>query len=413
MWWTTQSAESAEDDRLTDPARGPPDQRRTIRRRDLMRTGVVAAGALALGAGFWRVVLSGDGGGEAATDGYGALRSADENGLMLPPDFRSRVVARGGEPVPGTDHRWHIFSDGAATFDTGGGGWILVSNCEAEADRGGGAEAIRFTGDGDISAAYRILGGTNVNCAGGATPWGTWLSCEEVDEGRVWECDPTGDAQAEVRPALGVFKHEAVAVEPSGRRLYLTEDIPDGGFYRFTAENPRDLRDGTLEIATIAPDRRVTWSEVPDPHAPPVRRQVPGYTRFRRGEGIWYDSGTVYIATTQDSTIHAYDTDAETLDVVYAASRHVEPPLTNVDNITVSRSGELFVCEDNNRPRLDMRTISPDRKVAPFLTATGHEHRGSELAGVVFNPVGDRLYFSSQRARALGAVYEITGPFRG
>jgi secreted PhoX family phosphatase len=394
---------------LTEPARKRPEPRR-IRRRDLMRTGAAAAGTLALGAGFWRFVLAGDGG-DGASKAYGALRPADENGLMLPPQFRSRVLARGGEPVPGTDHRWHIFSDGAATFDTGDGGWILVSNCEAEADRGGGAEAIRFTGDGEIAAAYRILGGTSMNCAGGATPWGTWLSCEEVDDGRVWECDPTGNRAAEVRPALGVFKHEAVAVEPAGRRLYLTEDIPDGGFYRFTAKHPGDLREGTLEIATVGAGG-VTWSEIPDPLEPPIRGQVAGYTRFRRGEGIWYDGGTVYIATTEDSTIHAYDTEVQKLDVVYAASQHVDAPLTNVDNITVSRSRDLFVCEDNNSASLDIRTISPDRTVAPFLTATGPEHRGSELAGVVFNPTGDRLYFSSQRARGLGAVYEISGPFR-
>jgi hypothetical protein len=98
--------------------------------------------------------------------------------------------------------------------------------------------------------------------------------------------------------------------------------------------------------------------------------------------------------------------------IPYAASEHADPPLTNVDNITVSRSRELFVCEDNNGAPLDIRTISPDREVAPFLTATGAQHRGSELAGVAFNPGGDRLYFSSQRAHGLGAVYEISGPFR-
>ena len=133
---------------------------------------------------------------------------------------------------------WHIFSDGAATYPTGDGGWILVSNCEAPAQTGGGASAIRFSPDGQIADAYRILGDTNTNCAGGPTPWGTWLSCEEIDAGQVWECDPNGQKAAVAHPALGLFNHEAVCVDPDGKRLYLSEDEGDGGFYRFT---PREL----------------------------------------------------------------------------------------------------------------------------------------------------------------------------
>ena len=123
-----------------------------------------------------------------------------------------------------------------------GGGWVMVSNSGTIAPLGGGVRAIRFDATGAIESATRVLGGTNVNCAGGPTPWGTWLSCEEYDlgdavapvlpgfpfgpgvAGMVWECDPTGATPGTALPALGVFSHEAVAVDPVTNTVYLTED---------------------------------------------------------------------------------------------------------------------------------------------------------------------------------------------
>lgn len=382
------------------------------RRREFLQTGLLAAGALALGPSFWRDALAGHG--APGPGPYGPLRPPDAHGLRLPQGFSSRLIARGGQPVQGTDYAWHIFSDGQATYATHDGGWILVSNCEAPAFLGGGASAIRFDAAGRVIDAYRILEDTNLNCAGGATPWGTWLSCEEVDNGRVWECDPRGEASAVVRPALGVFKHEAATVDPRGRRVYLTEDQGDGGLYRFTPKHYPDLSEGRLEIAQLSVKGKVKWTDVPDPTATvtPTRYQVSGSTPFARGEGIWFDSGTVYVATTRDNRIHAYDTTGQKIDVIYDAAALVDPPLTGVDNVTVSRAGDLYVCEDNGAAELDLGLITPAHEVARFLTATGPQHRRSELTGVIFDLSGSRLYFSSQRFMSTGAIFEVTGPFR-
>ena len=182
----------------------------------------------------------------------GALQPADANGLRLPEGFQSRVIARSLLPVPtdsadAPNYTWHMYPDGAATFAQPDGGWIYVSNSETAAELGGGVSAIRFTADGQTLSAYRILSNTRLNCSGGRTPWGTWLSCEEIAFGKVFECDPTGAAPAVKRSALGAFKHEAVTVDPVYHHLYLTEDEPDGRLYRFVPDSYPDLSRGSLQ----------------------------------------------------------------------------------------------------------------------------------------------------------------------
>src|SRR5215218_6875698 len=162
-----------------------------MRRREFL----AGAAGIALGPSFWRGALHADA--RAAASSYGPLGAPDANGLRLPPRFTSRLIARANRLVAGTSYPWHPFPDGQATFATSDGGWVLVSNSESLAPTGAGSSAIRFRRNGTIADAYRILAGTNANCAGGGTPWGRWLSCEEHDYGHVWErTGPTGASTA-------------------------------------------------------------------------------------------------------------------------------------------------------------------------------------------------------------------------
>jgi secreted PhoX family phosphatase len=391
-----------------------------MRRREFIGLGVGGAAAVSLGAAFWDQLFgSAESRPFRAGVGYGPRRAPDENGIRLPKGFKSRLIAKGDATVPGTDYRWHTASDGAAVFPRRDGGYLMASNCE---EWQGGASALRFDRDGHVRDAYRILSGTTRNCSGGGTPWGTWLSCEETARGQVWECDMSGRKPGVVRPAMGVFKHEAAAVDPHQRRIYMTEDLFDGGLYRFTPKRWGDLSEGLLEIARVQRGGKVAWVEVPDPSGlkADTRMQVPHTTRFKRGEGIHYDRHTIYITTTLDRGVHAYDTRTERIKLLYDGLSYKRPPLLFVDQLTASRAGEVFVCEDVPTEEIHMGLIERDGKVSRFLSLAGPLHKGSELTGVVFDPSGSRMYFSSQRAYppsdllpGPGAIYEVSGPFRG
>ncbi len=387
---------------------------RRISRRDFLASGLASVGVVAVGSGTLARVLEGVGGIVVSDGPYGPLQPPDANGVMLPKGFTSRVIARSGSRVASSDHVWHDAPDGGATFEAGDGGWIYVSNSETNAPDGG-VGAVRFDRDGTITDAYRICSGTTRNCAGGPTPWGTWLTCEEVDRGRVWECDPAGRERAVVRPALGVFQHESAAVDPVNERIYLTEDQPDGRFYRFSATRYPKLDTGTLEVAEVAEvatDGRTTWHRVPDPSArtTPTRKQVASSTRFDGGEGTWYDDGVVYFTTKGDDRVWAYDTREDVMSVLYDASKVGRAPLQGVDNITGSSSGDLYVAEDGGN--LEIVMITPDERIAVVMRLTGGAHEGSEIAGPAFDPSGRRLYFSSQRGNRRGMTFEVRGPFR-
>lgn len=378
-----------------------------MRRRDFLRATVVGMGALALDPiVFGRMAQAVC----SPTGPYGALGTADGNGFRLPSGFSSRVVARGGSAVSGTSYTWHRAADGGATFPLADGGWVYVSNSEVGSSAGG-ASSISFNSNGSITGARRILGSTSSNCAGGPTPWGTWLSCEERDRGYVWECHPLNSTPPVRRTALGRFKHEAAAVDGPRRVVYLTEDESDGCFYRFRYPTANNLGSGTLEVAKVS-GTSVTWVAVPDPSGASTRtrNQVSGAARFNGGEGAWYGDNIVHFTTKGDNRVWRYDVVAQSLTVIYDDNTSCNPVLTGVDNVTVARSGDIFVAEDGGNMQLVI--LGREGSVSPFLEITGQS--GSEITGPAFSPSGDRLYLSSQRGGSggLGITYEVRGPFR-
>ncbi|MQA88535.1 MAG: DUF839 domain-containing protein [Streptosporangiales bacterium] len=384
-----------------------------MERRTFLRASMVGMGAAAFAGSLWRIAVADPA--QNAPGPYGPLQPADANGIQLPADFTSQVIARSTQPVPGISHIWHGAPDGGACF-ADGGGWTYVSNAEIGGG-GGGASAIRFDSGGESASASSILSGTNRNCAGGATPWNTWLSCEEVDSGRVWETYPFGGS-AVVRPAMGRFTHEAAASDPVRRVVYLTEDKGDGCFYRFVPDTWGDLSSGTLQVlrAGSATSGSLTWGSVPDPDGSPTatRDQVSGAKRFSGGEGCYYANDTVWFTTKGDNRVWQVNLAEDTYELAYDDNL-VDPgaaPLTGVDNIAGSSSGDLYVTEDGGNMEICM--ITPDDTISVFLRITGQG--SSEITGPAFNPAGDRLYFSSQRgtsgSSAGGITYCVTGPFR-
>ncbi|OXS32389.1 alkaline phosphatase PhoX [Streptomyces sp. XY006] len=384
-----------------------------MERRSLLRAAVLGGTSAALGGTLWRGAAYAAPA-QPGTGPYGALGAPDANGIRLPSGFTSRVIARSGQRVGSTSYTWHNAPDGGACY-ADGTGWIYVSN--SEINPSGGASAVKFSSTGAITGAYRVLSGTRQNCAGGTTPWNTWLSCEEVDRGYVYETDPWGVKAAVRRDAMGRFKHEAAAADPVRRVVYLTEDVTDGCFYRFRPTTWGDLSSGTLEVmvAGSGTSGPVTWARVPDPTgATATRNQVSGAKRFNGGEGCYYADDTCWFTTKGDNRVWQYNAAAQTIELAYDDSLVTSgtAPLTGVDNVTGSSSGDLFVAEDGGT--MEICVITPADVVAPFLRVDGQS--ASEITGPAFSPDGTRLYFSSQRgttgSSSGGITYEVRGPFR-
>ncbi|MEW2352475.1 alkaline phosphatase PhoX [Spirillospora sp. NPDC029432] len=428
------------------------------RRRFLAGSGLAIAFTGSLDALF-RPAAAGAGPGEA--HGYGPLVPDPDGLLDLPEGFSYRTISPQGSPigdtvVPGAH-------DGMAVFrGRRHGTWRLVRNHEQRGPDGrvaappeltydpaahGGTTTMEVSRDGELLGHHISLGGTFANCAGGTTPWGTWLTCEETEgfdgetrsHGWVFEIDPE-DPRRNADPVplkgLGRFWHEAVAIDPASRICYLTEDAkaPFGLLYRFlpdvTAKRYGAYRAGGLLQAMHVPGlpdlslvqeagtrfRNVRWVDVPDPEAASesTRMQVDPVTRGEKLEGAWWGRNSAYFVTSfaraangspaeHAGQVWRYDPRLRTLELelVFKPGGRYDSP----DNITVSPyGGGVVLAEDGDG---EIFLVGVTREGRPFALAR-NALNDSEMAGVAFSPDGRTLFANRYTP---GVTFAITGPW--
>ena len=425
-------------------------------RRHFLRATGTAFAALAAG-GCMREGLASAGG----VRGYGPLLP-DPNGLIdLPAGFSYRVLSSLGDAMSdgGTVPDQ---ADGMGCFDLGGGKLALVRNHELmpNQDSGGASGAAYDTVARSlvplpggtttlvldartlgVEKQFRSLSGTIRNCAGGITPWGSWLSCEESvlkpdgkinkEHGYVFEVPAraTGPVDPVPLKAMGRFNHEAACVDPATGMVYMTEDREDGLLYRFVPNVRGQLAAGGRLQALALEGQSDTrnwngvavapqswhggrWIDLDDPEAPDddlrARGAAAGATLFARGEGMWMGEGEFYFACTSGGAaklgqIFRLRPQSAGKDRLQLFFESTSPDQYNFgDNLTVAPSGHLVVCEDQyvDNAQNHIRGITPDGVAYPIALS----RVDTEWAGACFSPDGKTLFVNLYRPAKTVAI---------
>jgi secreted PhoX family phosphatase len=416
--------------------------------------------------------------------GYGPLVPDPARILALPHGFSYKIIAQAGKTVLETGEPTPADHDGMGCFPSASGSTLVnnheISGSEAPGvppldglvyDPGarGGTTNIDVDSDGRRIREYVSLAGTSTNCAGGKTPWNTWLTCEETEataggaltrnHGYVFEVDPF-DRAANQHPVplrfLGRYAHEAVSVDPQTHVIYETEDAndPHGLYYRWVppvgfhggkgalralATGPGGATAGRLQamscylgsrhIADLSEATRpgtryqVRWVDVPDRDATTtsVRKQFSNdqVTRSRKLEGAWWgDDGAYFVASfaragdgsvkEHDGQVWHYDPASESVTLKTIFGVNPQPASDNVDgpdNITVSPHGGVILAEDGEGIQ---HLVGVTAQGKAYLLAR-NEHSESEFTGPTFSADG-RILFACVQSDP-GYVFAITGPW--
>ena len=425
-----------------------------------------------------------------AAAGYGPLLPDPLGILNLPKGFTYEIISRKGQTmddgllVPGA-------SDGMAAFAGKNGRVIVVRNHENSPERyengafGASNELLdkvkpdRFYDYGNkarpglggtstfiynpktrkIEKQWLSLAGTARNCAGGPTPWNSWLTCEETtvktggyegtaekDHGYVFEVPAAEDIKlSDPIPikGMGRFNHEAVAVDPRTGIVYLTEDRGDSLIYRYIPTTPGKLLDGGKLQALAIKDQKsldtrnwesltspkfpirepmaVEWIDIENVESPEDDLRYQGFNNgaasFARGEGMWYGKNEIYFACTNGGHISSGQVfryipgkdEGKTNEraggklELFAESQDKEI-LKSCDNLTVAPWGDVILCEDAAHPFVV--GITPKGEYYKLGENVGYK---SEFAGGVFSPSGETYFVNIQGE---GLTIAITGPWK-